>query len=164
VARFALNLSAVAAAAVLAACVDRAHDAPVPTFAAAHGARDSRGAPTTGAAARPHGADPAPAHDVSIAIVSGRWHGAADDTWEYDLEVETDASFTQIVHQGEGRDCQQTGSIVAGGAELLRTFRDNECNHQYDGKTVHDRVLSLDASHMVLQMESDYLIRYSRAP
>ena len=47
---------------------------------------------------------------------------------------------------------------------ILRTFRDNECNHDYDGKTVHDRVISLDAGHMVLQMESDYLIRYERTP
>ena len=102
--------------------------------------------------------------EVSVALVAGGWHGSDDDRWQYDLDIGTDATFTQVVHQDGEHDCQQTGTVATGAAEILRTFRDNECNHDYDGKTVHDRVITLDDAHMVLQMESDYLIRYDRAP
>jgi hypothetical protein len=121
-------------------------------------------APRDAAGHAPPADQPAVIADASIAEIVGGWHGVDDDTWQYDLDVETDATFTQVVHPASGVDCQQTGTIAAGDGEFLRTFRDNECNHDYDGKTVHDKVITIDRGHLVLKMESDYLIRYDRAP
>jgi hypothetical protein len=120
-------------------------------------------APLAPRAPRPAVAAPEPTTVLSLALVAGGWHGYDDDQWQYDLDIQTDATFTQIVRQPSDAECQQTGTLVTGATEILRTFRDNECNHEYDGKTVHDRVISIDGAHMVLQMESDYLIHYDLA-
>lgn len=101
----------------------------------------------------------------SLALYAGGWHGEDDDHWGYDLDIEPDGTFSQVVHQGAGgTDCQQTGTIVASADTLVRTFRTDECNTEYDGKAVTDVVVTYDGPHLVLRMESDYLIRYSRAP
>lgn len=152
--------------ALVAGCGAALPDAAQPTVPSPRLHRTTPPAPAPAPVADDDGTTSAPAADISIALVSGRWHGVDDQAWQYDLEVETDGSFTQLVHQVTEGDvaCQQTGTVTIDTAQLLRTFRENECNHEYDGKTVHDRVISLDDRRMVLRMESDYLIRYDRTP
>jgi hypothetical protein len=91
------------------------------------------------------------------------WIGEDDSKWTYDLSIDG-GRFTQVIHQAGGSVCTQTGTIEQHPTEILRTFDKNECNRTYDGKTVHDTIVSKEARHLVLRMEGDYLIRYDRAP
>ena len=108
---------------------------------------------------------PPPPGPVSglVAKAQGHWHGVDDDGWIYDLAVHHD-HFTQHVIQAGGTACDQAGKITEEDGKLVRTFDSNSCNEAYVNNSVHDGVESADPEHLVLRMESDYLIRYDRAP
>jgi hypothetical protein len=110
---------------------------------------------------------------LSVALVVGGWRGVDDDKWSYDLDIAADGNFSQVVHQFDehdvfardaGTSCVQTGSLAvsAKSAELVRTFDDDECNHDYDHKTVHDAVIRLDDTHLEVKTESSTPVRYVR--
>jgi hypothetical protein len=91
------------------------------------------------------------------------WHGVDESHWIYELSIDGDR-FTQVIHQATGSVCTQVGTISQQPTEILRTFDRNDCNHSYDHRTVHDTLVSRDATHLVVRMEGNYLIRYDRAP
>jgi len=104
---------------------------------------------------------------LSLALVAGGWRGGDDDAYAYDLDIAVDGSFTQVVYKSQrdgGAICLQTGVITvsADRTELIRTFDDDECNHEYDHKAVNDAVVRLDDRNLEVQTESSTPVRYLR--
>jgi hypothetical protein len=109
-------------------------------------------------------APPPPPATGLLAQARGHWTGTDDDHWTYDLVIRADGRFSQRVIQSDGTSCDQAGTITEEAGQLVRAFDANTCNTSYVGQSVRDGVESIEPGHLVLRMESDYLIRYDRAP